>query len=205
MFGPIRTLVLAAALFLPLAFFVWFAFAQTVVLPVMYLAKFVLLNGVPDVFVDVERNRFAFDWITTLPVSAEALAKAGGQKIATVMTTNPMIYGYGLPVVAGLSLATPISVSKRFIQVLIGAVVILLVQTNGVVWEALKHLAYESGPLGLQHALDVGLTQPVIGFFYQLGYLILPPLTPVALWALMNRRFIQNLIEADSIDVLDQP
>ena len=39
MFGPIRTLVLAAALFLPLAFFVWFAFAQTVVLPVMYLAK----------------------------------------------------------------------------------------------------------------------------------------------------------------------
>ena len=38
---------------------------------------------------------------------------------------------------------------------------------------------------------------------YQFSYLILPPLVPVVLWALMNRKFIDNLIKLDRIESLD--
>ena len=205
MFGPIRSLILAAALFLPLAFFVWFAFAQTLVLPVVGITKTILFNWLPEVFKGVEMNKYAIDWITTLPVDAETLAQAGGRKVGAVMTVNPMIYGYGLPVVAGLTLATPISIGKRAWQIAIAAVVIWMVQANGVIWESIVKMGFQSGPEGAKLIANAGLNPEFVAFAYQFSYLIIPAITPVILWCVLNRKFIEQLIMADKFeDIVDE-
>lgn len=198
MFGPIRTLCFAAGLYLPLSLFVWFAFAGTMVTPVLWLSKVVLLNWMPEVFVDIVRNQHAFNVLSSLVAQTEP-----GKQLVVDFLINPMIYGYGLPVIAGLALATPNNTATRARQIVIGAVVIWIVQLNGVIWDVLQYVnsTLEGGALAMaKHHLS----PTFIALMYQFGYLILPPLTPVVLWALMNRKFINDLIELDHIEAGDE-
>lgn len=203
MFGPIRTLCFAAGLYLPLSLFLWFAFAGAAVTPVLWLCKAVLLNWMPEIFVDIERNQYVFNVLSSLVSDPKILAQAqAGKQLVVDFTINPMIYGYGLPVIAGLALATPNSVGTRLRQIAIGAVVIWLVQLNGVIWDVLQYVnsTLDGGAAALaKHHLSPTL----LALMYQFGYLILPPLTPVVLWALMNRKFIDDLIKLDHIQSLD--
>ena len=202
MFGPIRTLCFAAGLYLPLSLFVWFAFAGAVVTPVLWLSRAILLSWMPEIFVDIERSQYAFSVLTSLVTDPALLAKAtAGQRVVLDFSINPMIYGYGLPVIAGLVLATPNSVATRVRQIAIGAVAIWLVQVNGVVWDTLKYVYFklDGGTLAITKHIGPEL---LVGL-YQFSYLILPPLVPVILWALMNRKFIDDLIKLDHIQALD--
>ena len=202
MFGPIRTLCFAAGLYLPLSLFIWFAFAGAVVTPVLWLSKAILVSWMPEIFVDIERNQYAFSVLASLVTDPALLAKAtAGQRVVLDFSINPMIYGYGLPVIAGLVLATPNSVASRVRQIAIGAVAIWLVQVNGVVWDTLKYVYFklDGGALAVTKHIDAEL---LVGL-YQFSYLILPPLVPVVLWALMNRKFIDDLIKLDHIQSLD--
>ncbi len=197
MFGPIRTLCFAAALYLPLSLFVWFAFAGVMVTPVLWFTKALLLSWMPEIFVDIERNQHAFNVLSSLVTQTEP-----GKQLVVEFMINPMIYGYGLPVIAGLALATPNSIGNRWRQIAIGAVVIWLVQLNGVVWDVLQYVnsALDGGAAAIaKHHLN----PTFLALMYQFGYLILPPLTPVLLWALMNRKFIDDLIKLDHIQSFD--
>lgn len=55
-------------------------------------------------------------------------------------------YCYGLAVLLGLSIATPISWARTFFQVGVGTAVMVVLQTFGVVGELLKKLGFEIGP-----------------------------------------------------------
>ena len=72
---------------------------------------------------------------------------------------------------------------------------------NGVVWDTLKYVYFklDGGTLAITKHIDSEL---LVGL-YQFSYLILPPLVPVVLWALMNRKFIDDLIKLDHIQSLD--
>ena len=202
MFGPIRTLCFAAGLYLPLSLFLWFAFAGAVVTPVLWLSKAILLSWMPEIFVDIERSQYVFSVLTSLVTDPALLAKAtAGQRVVLDFSINPMIYGYGLPVIAGLVLATPNSVAARVRQIAIGAVAIWLVQVNGVVWDTLKYVYFKLDGGSLAITKHIG-PELLVGL-YQFSYLILPPLVPVILWALMNRKFIDDLIKLDHIQALD--
>jgi hypothetical protein len=41
--------------------------------------------------------------------------------------------------------------------------------------------------------MDAGLSNFAIALFYQVGYLILPPLTPILIWVFLNRPYIEQL------------
>ena len=198
MFGPIRTLCIAAALYLPLSLFVWFAFAGFMVTPVLWLSKAVLLSWMPEIFVDSQRNQHTFNVLSSLVAQTEP-----GKQLVVDFMINPMIYGYGLPVIAGLALATPNSIGTRWRQIAIGAAVIWLVQLNGVIWDVLQYV--NTGLDGGVAAIAKHHLSPTfLALMYQFGYLILPPLTPVLLWALMNRKFIDNLIQLDHIQSYEE-
>lgn len=204
MFGPIRTLILAAALYLPLALFVWFAFAAVVVTPVLWMVKLILLNWLPDLFLEISRNQYQIALLVPFvsdPAQLNGLQP--GQKAGVDVLVNPMIYGYGLPVIAGLALATPTTLKHRAKQIFWGAILVILIQTNGVVWEAI--LSISRNLIGGHEAiLAHGFNPEFLAGMYQLGYLILSPLLPVIFWALMNRKFIEDLIQLDHIETLEE-
>ena len=113
--SPIRGLGLRAVLWLPLSFFIWFAFASPLVWPVVQMAKLGLLSIWPNLFSDVVQNGHNMEVTTRLLVNQ--VAPDGRSGIGElVLVQNPLLYGYSLPLFSGLAMATPITIRRRLAQ-----------------------------------------------------------------------------------------
>ena len=184
-----KMFLLLVTLWLPLGFFVWFYLAALFLAPVYLLTKSVFLWAFPALFSDLEITRHLFTVVTHIPHPA-----ADGVRGIIQLTVNPMIYGYGLPLLAALSAATPLSWKERSLQLLAGYAVVALIQIWGTVWESLKLLALDSGPGGRNAVEATGLSLDGVAVAYQLGTLILPALAPVLVWVALNQPFIREFI-----------
>jgi hypothetical protein len=186
-----RELFLLAALWLPMGFFLWFYLAPLLVWPVGRLVEAVLVALLPDAIDGLQPVRHSFDVLTLIP--AERLVQ--GRVALLTFSVNPMIYGYGVPLLFGLVMATPrLRVWQRALQVLVGYAVLVLVQAWGITWEVLKDMQLKLGPLAAQTVAELGIPENLVALCYQLGYLILPPVAPLVVWILLNRRFLDRYI-----------
>jgi len=221
--SPLKHFMLAALLWLPFAFFLWFWFAGPLVWPVIQLAKLVLLKAWPGLFTAVSQGADLLDAqgrvlghpAYLMQVSSGVLVNAAAPGAPAQFgflepVINPMIYGYALPLFAGLVLATPLQRVQRVLQVVFGGALIGLAQTFGVVAECLKSVGLDAGPAGLEAIRRAGLHPEAIALSYQFGYLILPALVPAVLWIACNRPFIESLIrperrEPNRVAAVEQP
>jgi hypothetical protein len=108
-----------------------------------------------------------------------------------------MVYAYSLPLFGGLAMATPLSARRRIVELIVAFAVIWLAQAFGIVAESLKTLAFDAGASGAAAVAQAGLAPDAIALAYQFGYLILPAVTPIALWIGLNRAFIARLVDVD--------
>jgi hypothetical protein len=198
--------MLGALLWLPLAFFLWFWFAAPLVWPVIEIARFVLLHAWPSLFTAVSQGADLLDAQGHVLIHAGYLMQLSSGVLVNAApageparfgflepVVNPMIYGYSLPLFAGLVLATPLTRRQRAAQLGVGIAVLWLAQAFGVIAESLKSLGMDAGPAGVAAVQRAGLPLELIALCYQFGYLILPALVPAALWIVGNRSFIEML------------
>ena len=203
--------MLGALLWLPLAFFLWFWFAAPLVWPVIAIAKLVLLSAWPSLFTAVSQGADLLDAQGHVLMHAGYLMQLSSGVLVNAApvgeaarfgflepVVNPMIYGYSLPLFAGLVLATPLTRRQRALQLAIGIPLIWLAQAFGVIAESLKSLGLDAGPAGAAAVARAGLPLELIALCYQFGYLILPALVPAALWIMGNRAFIEMLTHTPS-------
>ncbi len=197
--GPLRTLLFGAALWLPLAFFIWFYLSALLVAPVRWIAEKVLVGWMPEVFTGSEQAGYEINFLTTLPVDKAFLPPGvDPSEVAPLMfSVNPMIYGYSFPVLIGLVMATPLRMRQRAFQFAVSLACLWPMQAFGVVFDALKTLRFNVGPLGTQAVEAAGLSANLIAFCYQAGYLIFPAVMPIVIWVALNRAFIERLVTVD--------
>jgi len=211
--NPLRRFLVAALLWLPFAFFVWFFFAAPMVWPVIALVRFVLLTAWPQLFTAATQGADLLDaqgrvlehlpYLMQLSTSVMVdVAEPGAAPRFGLIepTVNPMVYGYALPLFAGLVLATPVSARRRMAQLAVGIPLIWIAQAFGVVSESLKTVFIDAGPLGAEAASRAGLSINLVALCYQFGYLVLPSLVPAVLWIACNRTFIELLIRRDTVE-----
>ncbi len=195
MFGPLKTLLFLAVLWLPLSFFVWFYFAQLFVFPISSMAMSVLQAWVPIVFTEVEQAGRLLTFVTTLPVMQD------GRAGVALIEVDPMIYGYSIPVLVGLVMATPLRGRQRIWQIALGGFLLTLVQTFGTVFDVLKNVGLRMGEVGAKAIADAGISMDLIAFCYQFGYLVLPAIAPVILWVAFNQAFIRSLVTIEGSEL----
>lgn len=211
--SPIKRFLLAALLWLPLAFFFWFWLAGPMVWPVIQIAKHAMLGFWPSLFTGVSQGADLLDAHGRIlghpgylmQISSGVLVNAAPPGQAARFgfiepVVNPMIYGYALPLFAGLVLATPLTRWQRSWQIALGAVTIWIAQAFGVVAESLKAVGLDAGEPGMQALRDAGIPLNAVALAYQFGYLILPVLVPAVLWIVCNRPFIQELTRRDDAE-----
>ncbi len=187
----LRQFFMLAVAWLPLGFFFWYYLSGMLVFPLGHLTRMILVGALPALFAGLDQNAHFFEIITRIPVD-QGLSGGAGEGGLIAFDINPMIYAYGLPVLFGLVMSTPLKFRERALQLLLGYLGLLLVQAWGVSFEALKSLAFGL-PGGDQAILQSGIPPTLIALGYQLGYLVLPALAPVVLWIAMNRRFFRVL------------
>lgn len=211
--SPLKRFLLAAVLWLPLAFLFWFWFASPLCWPVIHLAKAVLLHAWPALFTGISQGADLLDAQGRvlghpgylMQISSGILVNAAPPGSPPQIgflepVVNPMIYGYALPLFAGLVLATPLTRMTRSRQIVIGSLVIILSQTFGVIGESLKAVSLDAGAEGIKAIQAAGIPLNLIALWFQFGYLILPALTPAVLWIVLNRRFIETLIRPEVME-----
>ena len=152
------------------------------------------------------------DWLSTLLPQIVSAVESDGNELLVVLALeargpggevlpggellfeiNPLIYGYSIPLYTALLLASPGSEARKLVAWLTAMVVLFLVQSVCIESEILKTVA-----ITLHQQTQSLLTLPrwgyeAIAIFYQLGYLILPSVTPIALWLLQFRGFVVEM------------
>ncbi|WP_376692669.1 exosortase H-associated membrane protein [Wenzhouxiangella sp. EGI_FJ10409] len=189
--NPVKEMFILAALYLPLGFFLWFFMASGLMFPTSQLVEWLLTGLYPDLFEQVVQLGFHFEVQTSVVLPQEV----DGQSVALNLDINPMIYAWGLALLFGLIMATPARGLRRIVQLLIGFVVVTLVTTWGVFWEIWRDMAFLMGPQAAAAVQSTNLSATAIALCYQLGYLMFPGVIPIAAWILMNRPFIELLVE----------
>jgi len=179
---------------LPLGFFLWFYLSGLSVMPVHWMLEWLLRATLGDPVHDVVRNVYLLD--AELLINPPPGMTGAGQAVAG-LTLNPMIYGYGLALVGGLIFCVPLTGIQRAIQLLATYGVVAMVQVWGCFWELMKDLALNQslGKDGLDMVEQAGINHELVAFCYQFGYLVLPAVIPVVVWIIMNRRFIESLVQ----------
>ncbi len=186
--SPVGRFFLHALLWLPLLFGIWYYMAIVVTWPVTWLTDLLLPRLLPETFAAVEQSGYHLDIISLVTLPGEA---AQGELLIRI---NPLMYGYGVPLFTALLFATPEGdEGEKWSRWLIALAILLLVQAFGVSMEAIKVLLFDTGPEISSQVAISGWSLEAVALGYQLGYLILPPVAPIALWVGFHRRYLEQL------------
>lgn len=183
-------LLILAFLWMIFGFMLWYYLSAFHGVPVRLLASEILSRVLGPEFMNIVVNpdqHYLLQVQTTIPFQFP-----DGSREALGFIINPLIFGFGLPLLFGLVMASGVSLLRKLMILLIGYLCIMLVQVWGVVWQALKMLAFNFGPDAHQVVIDAGVSEELIALCYQLGVLIFPPLTPIILWVLANWKLVEQ-------------
>jgi len=190
---PLARFVVGVLAWLPISFALWYFAAPLLSVPIEWLALVVAKLGFSDLITDVEKHGSVLSFVTNLrPASATTFTTA---KSAVVVESASLVYTYGLPLFAALTLAaTGLRDGARLARILaLGYLVLLPFQTWGVLADALKQLAITMGPAISSQTGFSSFQREVIAFAYQFGTLILPTVIPAVVWVLMHRPFLERM------------
>ncbi len=183
-------LLILAFLWMIFGFMLWYYLSAFHGAPVRLLADGILSHFLGSEYMGIVPNpdyHYLFQVQTQVPFQFP-----DGSREALGFIINPLVYGYGLPLLFGLVMASGVSFLRKMGVLLIGYACVMLIQVWGVVWQALKMLAFNFGPDAHQLVIDAGISEEVIALCYQLGVLIFPPLVPIVLWVLANWELIEQ-------------
>ena len=183
-------LLILAFLWMLFGFMLWYYLSAFHGTPIRLLANEILSRVLGSEFLGIIPNpdhHYLFQVQTKIPFQFP-----DGSLEALGFIVNPLVYGFGLPLLFGLVMASGVSFPRKIVTLLIGYVCVMLIQVWGVVWQSLKMLAFNFGPDAHQLVVDAGISDELIALCYQLGVLIFPPLAPIVLWVLANWTLIEQ-------------
>jgi uncharacterized membrane protein len=182
--------LILALLWMVFGFMLWYYLSVFHGAPVRILSSEILSHWLGSDFLGIVTNseqRYLFEVQTKVP-----FLFPDGSREALGFIVNPLIYGFGLPLMFGLVMASGTSFLKKVGILFIGYLCVMLTQVWGVVWQTLKMLAFDFGSDAHQVTQNAGIPDELIALCYQLGVLIFPPLVPVVLWVLANWTLIEH-------------
>ncbi len=181
--APVVGFILRTLAWLPLCFAAWYFAAAHHAIIAGKLAR-VLVNLLETRLVEtVERSGATLVFATTIE-----LRMAAGQSGALMAEVNPLIYTYGLALLAALMLAA----RADWWKLLAGAAALLPFQAWGIAFDFLSQVAITLGPEVAARSGISGWRVEAIALAYQAGALLLPALMPVLVWALLCRSFVEQ-------------
>lgn len=104
---PVGTLALRTLVLLPVYLVVWYVASPVLHWPITWLFDGTLREALPQIVAGVEHRGLVLDIVTLLPVPAEWTTARPAGAAQLVLSIDPMLYTYGLPLFTALTIATP--------------------------------------------------------------------------------------------------
>lgn len=176
------------------AFFFWFITAAIICFPAIFIANLILPYLMPSIVSGLEQQRYLVDVITELTVK-----NAMGEEGILVFEINALKYAYGFPLFYALTMATTTSIYAKLDTLTYGFIVIIFAQTWSICFEVISSLLLKMGGENfdqITQALPFYSDSWVltgVALAYQLGFLILPAIIPIAYWVLRHQSFFEQI------------
>ena len=188
--NPIWRFALRALAWLAPCFALWYLIAPWYDRPAAWLAR-MLIDAWHDGLVDaLEIQPHLVTFVTSLDVHAQ------GGVGRLLLEVNPLLYGFGAPLLAALLLAS----RAPWTKLLLGLAALLPFQAWGIAFDFLAQIVRTGAGVSAQAGL-LGWRTEFVALAYQVGSLIFPALAPVALWVAFNRPLFGALIGAPAPDM----
>lgn len=163
----------------------WYVLAPLILFPAEVIVRGVALGFFGSLVTGIESHGGVLSFVTALRPGE---ARAGG--VLTV-DVNMLLYAFGLPLFAALTLAARQRPIWR--PLVIGYFAMMPFIAWGVLADFLKNVAITASPLVVSQANFGPVERDVIVFAFQMGSLILPAVVPAVAWVLTHRRFLVAL------------
>ncbi|MBK1720410.1 exosortase H-associated membrane protein [Thiocystis violacea] len=190
--SPTARFIASVFLWLPPCFGVWYFSSILTVLPLAWLLDAMMTGLFPDLIRAIEPHGNTV--LAVIKPALSAIRTCPAVDADLVFEVNPQQYAYSLPLYTALVLATPCHEWAKAGYWMIGILLLFLVQAFGVAAEVTKILAFN-----INEATHVRLGLSRVGYeglalTYQLGFLILPSVSPLLIWLALFRRDLPSLI-----------
>jgi len=182
----VKGFLLKILIWLPLTFVLWYFLTPAIVYLVALLTKVVLSFVAGHAVINVEQHEHVMHIITSF-------TKDAASKENLTFVIDVMKYAYGLALFPAMVLATSKPWKDKFQDFYLGILVIFLIILWGVSFDTMQTLVFK---LGMDIGRTMGttpFTRELIALGYQMGYLILPAVTPIILWFTMNQEQVIKL------------
>ena len=183
--------VLAVLAWLPITFAVWYFAAPLILWPCELVMEAVARGAFSGLVRSVEQTAATVTFATSL---RPGTGVSGGFVSVDV---NLLLYSFGMPLLAALTLAAREPSWKR--HLLVGYVVIIPFIAFGGFADFLKNVAITAGPAVASQTGFSAAQREAIAFAFQFGSLILPAIVPAIVWVLMHRRFLERLRQGPAL------
>ena len=189
-----RKFLLWVLLWMPVTFVLWYWMAPILLVPVQWLSELVLTRFFDHAIKEVGQEGIYFDMVTIF--GSDLLdSYQEGQPVGEVLfRLNALKYGYGVPLIAAMILATPNPLKAKLLFFVVAFLLLLPVQVWGVCCEALITIVFKLGDAIHNQMRMTRFSREMLALCYQLGYLIFPAIMPILIWAMMHRPFVRELI-----------
>jgi hypothetical protein len=182
---PLARFVLAVLAWLPVTFAAWYLAAPILLAPASWLAELVAHLGFGDLVRSVEQTGATLVFTTTLKPGH---AVAGG---VVAIDVNLLLYSFGLPLLAALTLAAREPGRAR--RLVVGYAVLVPVFSFGVLADFLKNVGVTAATQVISQTGFSQWQREAIAYAFQFGSLILPAVAPAVVWVLMHRAFLERM------------
>jgi hypothetical protein len=183
--SPLGRFVLTVLAWLPVTFAVWY-FGAPALMEIVRWVCVAAVHPFGDLVHAVERTGSTLQFVTSL--RAGQAAQAGG--VVTV-SVDGLLYSFGMPMFAALTLAAREPRRWTILAAGIGAIVPFV--AFGAVADFLKNVAITAAPLVASQAGFSAPQREAIAFAFQFGTLILPTVVPAVLWVVTHRAFLERM------------
>jgi len=191
--SPINLFFIKTLFWLPVAFAVWYYMAIILSQPAALLTKYILSFLMPEVIDKIWLNGYLIEIQTNIHPTLQSGASQAALAGYLSTSVNPLIYGYCMPLFTALILASPGEEGKKWANWIIGMGVLVLTQSWGISFDIFKQFIFQMG-IEVKSQFQLASWQvDAVAICYQLGYLILPAVTPLVLWVAQHQDFISEL------------
>ncbi|MFZ1387719.1 MAG: exosortase H-associated membrane protein [Thiolinea sp.] len=132
--------------------------------------------------------------------SSEFFTGSTSYPLLLTINVNSLVYSYGLPVLAALTLAAPSKVSAKLYTLGLGYLLVTCIIVWGLYFNTAILLAirldasFTGQAKTLWPLLNETYIQAFISLGYRFGLLIFPVVLPIMLWAQLNPKILHQLI-----------
>ena len=182
----VKGFLLKIIIWLPVTFVAWYFLTPVILYIVSYLVKAIFMFLAPHAVLAIEQQGHLIEVVTKFAASEKG-------KDALTFTVNGMKYGYGIALFFAILLTTPDKLSNKIQNLYVGFLILIIVQVWGVTFDMLVTFVFKLGR-GIGETMGTTeFTRELIALGYQMGYLILPSVTPILLWFTMYQQEVVKM------------